>query len=52
MHWKQGARIMHIYLVAHVVAEKLLVPESWRARLTVKKGQHQILAANANHAQI
>ena len=43
---------MHIYLVVHVVAEKPLVPELWRARLIAKKDQHQILAGNANHVQI
>jgi DNA polymerase III subunit gamma/tau len=41
MLWNQVAHTTHICLVAHVVAEKLLAHESWRARLTVKKVQHQ-----------
>jgi hypothetical protein len=51
MLWNLAAFIMHIYFLAHVVAVKLQVRESWRVLLTVKKDQPQIHVASANPAQ-
>jgi hypothetical protein len=45
-------RITHIYLADLVVVEKLLALASWRAHLTAKKAQRQLLAASVNPVKI
>jgi hypothetical protein len=52
MLWNLVAHTTHIYLVVHVVAEKLQVHESWRARLIAKKAQHLTHVVNANRVKI
>ena len=42
----------HISSAVHAVAARHLLRESWRARLTVKKAQHQLHVGNANPEKI
>ena len=52
MHSLLEKHITHIYLVDLVVAEKLLALASWRAHLTAKKAQPQLLVVFANPVKI
>jgi hypothetical protein len=52
MRSNQERHTTHIYLAAHVVAEKPLALASWRVHLTVQKAQRLFHVANANPVKI
>jgi hypothetical protein len=52
MLWNLVALITHIYLVAHVGAEKHQVLALWRAHLTAKKAQLRIHVVSVSRVKI